>query len=561
MKNFFSGRTLFLSPSVKKSAKKGFTRILTFFLVIAVLNLTHGCNYFKAVRTVAPVPSGQLDGLNYEGKSFILHFGGKKWAFKALTLQNDSISGYLEPYSNLPVTKEVKPGKPQRYVVGKKYDQRYLLNEVHLYLNEYAELGTGKVIFPVSAVEKVDVYDKDTAMTVGSWFLGIAGGLALAYLAAAVIVLIFKESCPFIYTWDGEQYHFAGEIYSGTIYKPLERHDYLKLPSYPGNVEYKIKITNEVREIQHTNLLELMVVDHPEGSNVWVDKSGQVFPVASLIPPFKAVNTEGREVTSLLAGKDNSFYQSDPSGTVIPDRDALIMEFPRPEATSAALVIRAKNSILLDYMMGEFNQLFGDAYQSFVRKRQGFSGERLSQWSVNQGIPLDLSVERNGKWEHVDYYNVVGPMAFKEDVLGFALNGNESNPLRVKLEFGYFFWEIDYTGLGIINPAETVTTLVPAASAINEAGEDVSGCLKSDDQQYYTQPETTNFAEISFTLPELTTGERSLFLHSKGWYQILMDPKGKPDRKYLMTFREPGRFNQFVAEKFSRLAQLAGSNK
>jgi len=530
-------------------------------MVIAVLNLTQGCNYFKAVRTVTPVPSEKVDDLAYQGKSFILHFGGKKWAFRELTLANDSISGYLEPYSNPPVTKEVKPGKPQRYVVGKKSDQRYLLNEVHLYLNEYAEPGSGKVIFPVSAIEKIDVYDKDTAMTVGTWFLGIVGGVALAYLAAAIIVLIFKESCPFIYTWDGEQYRFAGEIYSGTIYKPLERHDYLKLPAYPGNAEYKIKITNEVREIQHTNLLELMVVDHPEGSNIWVDKSGQVFSVTSLVPPVSAVTPEGKLVTSILSKNDNSFYQSEASGPEIPERDAVIMEFPRPAGNAAAMVIRAKNSILLDYMMGEFNHLFGDAYPSFVKKRQRFSGERLSQWSVNQGIPLELSVERKGKWEHIDYYNVVGPMAFKEDILGFALDGSEPDPLRIKLEFGYFFWEIDYAGLGIINETETVTTLVQAASAINETGEDVSAYLKSDDQLYYTQPETSNFAEISFTLPEQTTGERSLFLHSKGWYQIMIDPKGKPDRKYLMTFREPGRFNQFVAEKFFRLAQLAGSNK
>jgi hypothetical protein len=533
---------------------------LTFLLVIAVLNLTQGCNYFKAVRSSAPVPSETLDQLNYEGKSFVLHYGGKKWAFSEVILRNDSISGKLKSYPYMPVTKEVKPGKPQRYVVGKRNDQRYLLNEVHLYLNEYADTGQDRIKFPVSAVEKVDVYDRDTAMTVGSWFLGIAGGIALAYLTLAIIVLIFKESCPFIYTWDGEQYRFAGEIYSGTIYKPLERHDYLKLPFYPGSSQYKLKITNEVREIQHTNLLELMVIDHPIGSGVWVDKSGQVYSLFSPVSPVKAITQEGKEVTSLLSGKDDAFYQSEPSGQDIPDRDGIILEFPRPAGTSAALVIRAKNSILLDYMMGEFNHLFGDSYQAFMKKRQRGSGERLSQWSVNQGIPLALSVERNGNWEPVDYYNVVGPMAFKEDVLGFPLNGSESDPLRVKLEFGYFFWEIDYAGLGVASETETVTSVLPAFSAINESGEDVSGFLKSDDAVYYTQPETTNFAEISFILPDGTPAERSIFLHSKGWYQILIDPQGKPDLKYLKAFREPGRFNQFVAEKFSLLRQMAGSN-
>ena len=70
-------------------------------------------------------------------------------------------------------------------------------------------------------------------------------------------------SCPYIYANTANGFAFAGEIYSGAIYAPLERNDYLTLPQLIAeNGNYKLKITNEQQEIQYTNLTELFVVDH-----------------------------------------------------------------------------------------------------------------------------------------------------------------------------------------------------------------------------------------------------------------------------------------------------------
>jgi hypothetical protein len=193
-----------------------------------------------------------------------------------------------------------------------------------------------------------------------------------------------------------------------------------------------------------------------------------------------------------------------------------------------------------------------------MKRQQRSTREKVFQWAKDQGMPLSLYVERNGKWDYVDYYNIAGPMAFKEDILQIPLTGGESSPLRVKLEFGNLFWEIDYTAADF-SPESTVSTYtLPVESVINEQQQDISGLLRNDDENYYTQPGFDNYAEATFSLPPFNGQERSIFLHSKGWYEILIDTHGKPDWKYIMSLKKPGRFNQFVNERFLQFRQLAG---
>ena len=240
----------------------------------------------------------------------------------------------------------------------------------------------------------------------------------------------------------------------------------------------------------------------------------------------------------------------------MPKKDGVILEFPNPgKAQTAKLAIHAKNSIILDYMIGQFHESFGNVYDTFMKKQQNAPEAKMRQWALDQGIPLSLYIERNGQWEFVDYFHIAGPMKFKDDVLQFPLKGNESDPLKLKLEFGNFLWEIDYAALDYSPDQLYKTYTIPAKTAINEKQENIVKQISADDQDYYTQPETDNQAVITFNLPENTDQNRTIFLHSKGWYQILHDPNGKPDIAYLKSFQTPGQFNNFVNAELKRIGQ------
>ncbi|WP_297098711.1 hypothetical protein [uncultured Draconibacterium sp.] len=537
-------------------------KLISWLLIVCMLNLFSGCmNYFKVKKASGSVVEN-IDTYTSQQKTIVLHYGDDAWVLGAIDLKTDTLKAATYEEYVLTVQNPVKPDKANRYRT-KTPNESAVLNEVHIYttdVNRYE--GTLKVAVPLDRIEKIEVYEKDKAATTGSWVLGTLGATAGAFLLLAVIVALVKSSCPFIYTWDGEQYTLAGEIYSGSIQPQLERHDFLKLPVYRNqNNTYQLKIANEVKEIQHTNLMELWVFDHSSDLNIWVDKYGKYHTAEQLLSPVSATGFDGTDLSALIAETDSLFFTGRIGNEELPLTDGMILEFPKPEnATTAKVMIRAKNSFVLDYMINQFYDQFGDLYKRWSRKQQKAPEEQLRQWTADQNIPLSLSVERNGEWETVDYYNVIGPMAFKEDILSFPLTGTESNPVKIKLEAGNFFWDIDYVGIDYSADRELDYTVVSATSAVDQSGKDIKKKILADDGRYYDQPKVGNYAKLSFDLPANLEESRSVFLHSKGWYHILRDTEGTPDIEYLQTFREPGRFNLFVNEYMQQMVELQNKN-
>jgi len=538
-------------------------RLISWILIVCMLNLFSGCmNYFKVQKASGSVVEN-IDNYTGQRKTIVLHYGDDAWVLDAIDLQADTLkANTYEDYVPI-VQKPVNPDRANRYRTNKKYNEIGVLNEVHIYTSDLNRSeGAEKVTVPLDRILKIEAYEKDKAATTGSWILGTLGATAGAFLLLSLIILLTKSSCPFIYTWDGEQYALAGEIYSGSIQPQLERHDFLKLPVYANeNSTYQLKIANEVKEIQHTNLMEMWVFDHSSDLNIWVDKYGKYHTAEQLLSPVSATGFDGTDLSALLAQKDSLFFTGSISDRELPLTDGMILEFPKPEnATTAKVMIRAKNSFVLDYMLGQFYAQFGDLYNRWSKKQQKAPEENLRQWSADQNIPLTLSVERNGAWEAVDYYNVIGPMAFKEDILSFNLSGTEGNSVKIKLEAGNFFWDIDYVGIDYSADRELDYTVVSATSAVDQSGKDITKKIQADDRRYYDQPEVGDYAELSFDLPANPEETRSVFLHSKGWYHILSDHEGTPDIAYLQTFREPGRFNRFVNEYMQQVVELQNKN-
>jgi hypothetical protein len=427
-------------------------------------------------------------------------------------------------------------------------------HRVHMYLDTliFFDKTDQRVGIPIKNITTVEVYDVD----MGSSIMFTLGGLACAVGVVFLFALLTKDSCPFIYAYNGEHYEFTGEIYSGAIHPPLERHDYLKLPSIqPLEDEYLIRMTNEVKEIQHTNVTDLLIVDHPERSNVLVDKYGRIHSLQKLTAPHEARTSDAVSVLDELIACDSLSYIGDRPVGLKDDMDAVELVFKKKtDSNIAKLVIHAKNTFWLDYLFGQFHELFGDRYEQWKDKQKQASPEKMRAWSLDQGVPLAVYLYKDGKWEFQDYYNVMGPMAYREDILCLDISEIETDEIRVKLEFGFLFWDIDYLALDFSENLAVQEKIVPLSGATDQNGNSVMDLLAQDDKAYYIQKKIGDNATLSFKAPAREQGKaRTVFLHSKGHYEVLRNPSGEPDVRYLQAFHKPGRFIEFSRERYLNL--------
>ena len=103
-------------------------------------------------------------------------------------------------------------------------------------------------------------------------------------------------SCPFVYTYDGNAFHFESETFAGAVFKGAERSVTMCSRLKPVDGRYLMKLTNERRETEYTNEVALHVVDvfdDTDGTCVIVpDDSGTVSTTHS---PDRAGSMQGYE--------------------------------------------------------------------------------------------------------------------------------------------------------------------------------------------------------------------------------------------------------------------------
>ena len=531
---------------------KNANQLISLIFMIMIISMIQGCAYYKVSRSQEP-PAPTMLKFQDEKKFIILHYGDSAWNFRDIIAADSVVTGYLYPLRGHDKYRTTNPDGANRYKRSVNHDESEVLNEVHIYTTELAEEGLIKASFPAAAVNKIEVFDPAVGATVASY---VFSGLAIAIPVIVVVALLTKESCPFIYVSDDDSYKFIGEIYSGAIYPSLERDDYLPLPgSKPGQAEYKIKMTNEVHEIQNTNLVELQVIDHPSGTSVLMDKYGNYQTMVNPQSPAEAVNLKGKNILEMIRERDTLLYfgnnvEKDESST-----DGIILKFKRPpDASHAKLVINAKSTFWLDYVFTRFHSLFGDQYDCWVTKQETIPDKQMKDWNIEQKIPLLVYLEKKGKWEFIDYYNVTGPMAAREDVLPIDLTDVKTDTVRIKLEYGFMFWEIDYAAIDFSPNAEVIQRTATLEVAFENNETDVRKLLESTDLFYYVQDEIGDKVDMRFTIPPRIREEQSLFLHSRGYYKILLEGKGKQQVKYLLSFRKKGRFPEFSNQLFHQQA-------
>lgn len=522
---------------------------LTWIIIVSFMVMTNNCSYFKVTKSSGP-PASVVGNMQNQTKYFILHDGDKAWHITDLSISDESIKGIITPLVGHQKYLTTKPTWANRYKESSEGSE--ILNEVHIYVSKYSSADDSIINIPVNAVEKIEVYERDDDNSVGRRLLVLVGvGVAVVGIIYLVI-LSTKSSCPFVYTFDGSDFHFTSDIFSGAVQPGLERDDYLPLKKIATSEGvYKLKLTNEVHEIQSVNFAKLIIVDHPESISVLYDKNGMLHSFKEPIPPVSAKNNSGLDILPLITDKDTLSYSFNSGNKTANGVEEIILKFTKPySGNSAKFIIRAKTSFWLDMLFAKFNMLFGEKYNAFAKKQESQPGKKLNRFLLDQKIPLLVYIEKGSQWQLVDYFNVAGPMTLRENILPLDLSGVKSDTIKIKLETGYLFWDLDYTALDFSKNESLAPIEISVKSGVDKNSEDTRIRLLAKDNDYLVLKEPGDESLLFFDSPVQTDKVRSVFLHTRGYYKILRDQSGPMDKRTLRTFKKPGRFPQFSNEMY-----------
>lgn len=526
-------------------------RSASIFTLFAFLFYLIGCgNYFKVREKEITNPETQAE-LNLKGKYVIIHYMGKTKHLSNIQIEDETISGFVDG---------VSPEHMNHLFTSKKGGNKYkikiepdVIDEVHLHLSNNLNIHEdNKVSFLFSDVQKVYFYSKDRGATAASWILP-------PLLAIGVIVAISAaSSCPFIYTYDGGSYNLAGEIYGGATYSSLERHDYLPLPGFDATDGiYQLKLTNELKEIQYTNLIELIMVQHSANSKVLIDKRGNVQTILLPQPPRTAVTINNNDLTIAIKEKDNIVFGFDDIGTKH-SVNGLILTFRNTgNAKVGKLIIKAKNSVWADYAYGTFTNLFGTYYEKWDNDQKNHSKKKLQKNALDQDIPLSVYIETKKGWKFIDYFEVVGPLAYRDIVLPIDLSKANSKEIRIKMETGFKFWELDYAAMDFTDNIPVNYSSLQLVKGIDENDKDVKRAILHDDDHYLVQPEIGNEVVLQYAAPQdeflnKNFTNSSIILHSKGYYERIRDYQNDPDWITLIMHKHKHAFSKYSKTEYEK---------
>jgi hypothetical protein len=134
-----------------------------------------------------------------------------------------------------------------------------------------------------------------------------------------------KASCPWLFAYNGKQMEFVKDavpwgsaiglrintLGSAKIAATGEWYKIRRDQLVPHDGYYDIRVTAELWEVYYYDFIGLMPVDHPEGTEIFVDERFVVPPaklgfttVATPKPIKQAIDDNGNDVTSLLSARD-----------------------------------------------------------------------------------------------------------------------------------------------------------------------------------------------------------------------------------------------------------------
>lgn len=418
-----------------------------------------------------------------------------------------------------------------------------------------------EVSIPLAEAEVIWVKKTDRNRSLLKSF-AVMGGLAIATVAA---LLASDPSCPFIYSFDGENYILDAEPYAGAVCRGLKRTEWCTLNHMKDiNGQYRVLLTNELDETEYVDQLKLLAVDHPRDVRVVPDALGKIHTVANPTAPVRAYDHEGNDLSTVVAQNDRRVWVSRDDAPDPTDwetlKEELIFEFPKPENAARARVLFNGGSTLLgSKTLKYYLKLYGEELPAWYDRVKNIGPDffKIVNTALREELySLQLRVETENGWETRGMV-LGGPSVIsKEKLYTIDLAGVSGDTLKIKLTPPAGFWKIDYFAVDYSEERPVHITELKAAKATfnDKEKENTTSILAESDDNYLVMPNTGDMVELVFQAPPLTPGlDRTVIVEVGGYYEMHLNADGEPRRDILERIHsEPGFILQYGLKEYNR---------
>ncbi len=304
----------------------------------------------------------------------------------------------------------------------------------------------------------------------------------------------------------------------------MQRDDLLPVP-LTGESALRCVFVNEAPETQYTDLLELVVVDHPAGTRAVATVEQTPMLVRDARPPVEATDVAGAIVTDALAREDGTVWQTDWNRLIqdatAPTTETITATFDRPaNAGAPVLELVLSNTPWLEFTLSRFFALTGNDFESTMTQwNSAGAGPWVHQWLDREGVSLSVEQRRHGRWEPVAVVPPVGPVALRR--VAIPLNATDDGTVEVRVNGGTGFWQIDQMALSTRAADEARVQRIAPVRAASPDGTDELALVESRDGKVQVLEHPGDRLEFDFEIPAASAGtERSAFLFANGYYNV-----------------------------------------
>jgi hypothetical protein len=175
---------------------------------------------------------------------------------------------------------------------------------------------------------------------------------------------------------------------------------------------------------------------------------------------------------------------------------------------------------------------------------------------------LKISVEEPTGWEVRGILPGTGPFISKDRIVLLDVSRVQGDQLRIRIQPPAGFWALNSFAVDYTPDHPVSVEKIEPATAKNLQGKNVLQELAANDDRYLAMPNIGDTADLTFHVPPQPAGtDRTVFLHSRGYYKLHIAATGDPDTKTLQEIENvPGAAARYAANQFAQW-QVAGLQK